>query len=469
MSRILPRIVSADLQGTASVDVHLTARKGLRLVANQRLDSWKSIAAYLSRGIRTVQRWHSDFGMPVHHFGGTKGCVFAYTDDLDRWLLRSGGPGEDTEGVEHSALQINKARSRQSTASADAMWGLRSERNLTSIVSLYRDAVDADPGNSAALIGLSRSLIGGALLGVVDGFVAYPSAAEALRRVPRDGSDSADALCAAAWLNIAYEHRWREARAALEEVLQKDPGNSFALAGRALLYIAEGKLPEAFEYAWKAWSENPLAAPLSFLPCWIRYLNQDYGEALELLSNSKASGAYGANHAAVEALVLTQSGALASHLDRIIALLSIFPHSQVLEGVLGYGYAVTGHPGKAWEMLVALMQSSKGKKQSSSYLFALIMLGLGEKQEAMLWLERSYAEGSLWCLGFRSDPILEPLRGERHFEALLRRIGAPVKSQNDLLPRASGTASEARPKLAVPLHNSSAEFPEEPQEAIVGA
>ena len=31
-----------------------------------RLDSWKEIAAYLGRGIRTVQRWEREEGLPVH-------------------------------------------------------------------------------------------------------------------------------------------------------------------------------------------------------------------------------------------------------------------------------------------------------------------------------------------------------------------------------------------------------------------
>ena len=34
-------------------------------VAKDRLDSWKEIAGYLKRDVRTVQRWERDFGLPV--------------------------------------------------------------------------------------------------------------------------------------------------------------------------------------------------------------------------------------------------------------------------------------------------------------------------------------------------------------------------------------------------------------------
>jgi hypothetical protein len=53
----------------------------------QRLDSWKAIAEYLGRDVRTALRWHRDDGMPVHRIGGSRGrAVFAYSDEIDGWL-----------------------------------------------------------------------------------------------------------------------------------------------------------------------------------------------------------------------------------------------------------------------------------------------------------------------------------------------------------------------------------------------
>jgi Tol biopolymer transport system component len=52
-----------------------------------KLDSWKEIAAYLNRDIRTVQRWERTAGLPVRRLQkpGLR-AVFAYTADLDDWL-----------------------------------------------------------------------------------------------------------------------------------------------------------------------------------------------------------------------------------------------------------------------------------------------------------------------------------------------------------------------------------------------
>ena len=50
------------------------------------LDSWKEIAAYLDREVRTVQRWEKKEGLPVHRQIHEKlGSVFAYRSEIDDW------------------------------------------------------------------------------------------------------------------------------------------------------------------------------------------------------------------------------------------------------------------------------------------------------------------------------------------------------------------------------------------------
>ncbi|MGB6866805.1 MAG: SUMF1/EgtB/PvdO family nonheme iron enzyme, partial [Candidatus Aminicenantaceae bacterium] len=53
----------------------------------QILDSWKEITEYLGRSRKTCLRWEKEFGLPIHRLDGTpKARVFAYKDELDRWL-----------------------------------------------------------------------------------------------------------------------------------------------------------------------------------------------------------------------------------------------------------------------------------------------------------------------------------------------------------------------------------------------
>jgi Tol biopolymer transport system component len=55
--------------------------------AEERLGSWKAIAAYLKRDVTTVQRWERREGMPIHrHLHDKRGSVYAYRSELDAWL-----------------------------------------------------------------------------------------------------------------------------------------------------------------------------------------------------------------------------------------------------------------------------------------------------------------------------------------------------------------------------------------------
>ena len=57
------------------------------MVERRILNSWKEIAGYLGRGVRTVQRWEAQLGLPVHRPAGRDhSAVLAFSNELDQWL-----------------------------------------------------------------------------------------------------------------------------------------------------------------------------------------------------------------------------------------------------------------------------------------------------------------------------------------------------------------------------------------------
>ena len=63
------------------------AGTGEKTISRERLESWKDIANYLHRGVRTVQRWEKEESLPVYrHLHTTKlGTVYAYRLEVDAW------------------------------------------------------------------------------------------------------------------------------------------------------------------------------------------------------------------------------------------------------------------------------------------------------------------------------------------------------------------------------------------------
>src|SRR5262245_10370296 len=61
----------------------LTPRDPVPPAPEERLDSWKEIAGYLKRSVRTVTRWEQEHGLPVHRH--STGAVYGYRPEIDAW------------------------------------------------------------------------------------------------------------------------------------------------------------------------------------------------------------------------------------------------------------------------------------------------------------------------------------------------------------------------------------------------
>lgn len=79
--------------------------------AADRLDSWKEIAVYLKRSVRSVRRWESEEGLPVHrHQHQSSGTVYAYKAELDAWWAnRSAELGSGDAAAEEAATAAPSA------------------------------------------------------------------------------------------------------------------------------------------------------------------------------------------------------------------------------------------------------------------------------------------------------------------------------------------------------------------------
>lgn len=91
------------------------------------LTSWKEIAQYLGKGVRTVQRWERTFGLPVRRPAAhSKGIVFALAEDLDSWLQQQ--HEQRNANLNH---EIERLRAALSEAAAENQ-ALRAQLGLSS-------------------------------------------------------------------------------------------------------------------------------------------------------------------------------------------------------------------------------------------------------------------------------------------------------------------------------------------------
>jgi Tol biopolymer transport system component len=88
-------------------------------VAGERLDSWKEIANYLSRDVRTVARWEENEGLPVYRHAKSRlkgSAVYAYKSEIDAWLKRKPPLPPEAQGKQQpvpTPLEENGVKTRR--------------------------------------------------------------------------------------------------------------------------------------------------------------------------------------------------------------------------------------------------------------------------------------------------------------------------------------------------------------------
>src|SRR5713101_1795886 len=85
----------------------------------RKLDSWKEIADYLGREVRTVQRWEKTEVLPVHrHEHKKKSTVYAYAGELDDWFKKR-QPKDDPEADTAFVRDLDTVEANSTTGNGD--------------------------------------------------------------------------------------------------------------------------------------------------------------------------------------------------------------------------------------------------------------------------------------------------------------------------------------------------------------
>jgi tetratricopeptide (TPR) repeat protein len=203
-----------------------------------------------------------------------------------------------------------------------------------------------------------------------------------------------------------------------------NPNYPIAHFYRAIYLASVGRHDEAVKEIRHAQELDPLSLPINASVTYVLYFGRQYDTAIEAgkksleidaglsLAHQRLGLAYLQKKMFREAIAEFQQAA--SNLNRApLALVS-----------LGHAYAVSGNTVEAQKVLAELRDLSQGC-YVSPYGFALIYVGLGDKEEAFQWLERAIDERSTELTFLRADPRLDPLRIDPRFQALLEEVGFP--------------------------------------------
>ena len=93
-------------------------------------------------------------------------------------------------------------------------------------------------------------------------------------------------------------------------------------------------------------------------------------------------------------------------------------------GRLGYAYGVSGKRREALVVLEKLRILSK-TTYVSAFTFAIVHVGLSQKDQAFRWLQKAYDERVPELIFLKVDPRFDSLRSDPRYEDLIRRMNFP--------------------------------------------
>jgi serine/threonine-protein kinase len=350
--------------------------------------------------------------------------VFAIQEEIARNIVRT--LRVQLAGGAEKALA---PRSRTSVGSYDYYlkgryhWHRRTPDDLARSLKYFQAAVEADADSALARAGLADSYVLLVDYGLLYPAEGIPKAKAAATQAIELDPDLAEAYPSLAVIRSHYDARWGDAEALYRRAIALNPGYATAHHWLGVDCLALlGRLEEAAEENEIALGLDPLSSILYEGRAFLRMLRGEYEDAIrcarEILefdptfykAYTSMGRAYAQMGKYVDALAMLEKGrSLAGDVPNILA-------------AMGQVFGLSGDHAAARGVL-AQLQARALEAYIPSTCFAVVHLGLGEKERALEWLEKGCGQRELPLAVLKVHPIYDPLRAEPRFQALLKRLG----------------------------------------------
>lgn len=292
--------------------------------------------------------------------------------------------------------------------------------SMDKAIPFFRRAIDKDPNFAAAYAGLANCY---SYLGYSSQRrprEAYPEAVAALRKALDLDPSLAEAHAVQGWVALFYDWDWPAAERELRRAIELSPSAAEAHHSYSHFLAAMGRFDESLAQSLRAIEIDPLDPSNLGHLAWHYLIARDPAQAIGACERALEIDP---NH--VPTLIfLHWAYENTGRFDQAIDALVRQGKPADLVKALRQGLAADG-PNGYWRAIRddQLLQSRKTYIGVDSMAKALARLG--QKQEAIEWLERGYRERDSWLVYLNVEPGYDGLRGEARFQDLVKRVGLP--------------------------------------------
>lgn len=421
--------------------------------SGKRLDSWKEIAAFFGRAERTVKRWETERGLPVHRLpGGGRSAVFAYSEELAAWLEGrreeldpeyppSAEPAPEVASpaappVQESQVSSELARSSTTlrlaawvvplalaaglvllfsaknpalrfkalagghSANPEAQdlylkgryfWERRTPEDLTKAVDYFTQAIVKDPSGAQAYVGLADSYNLLREFGAMAPAEAYPRALSAAQRAVELDSTSAEAHVSLAFPTFWWSWQGVTAEREFRQALQLNPNLVRAHHWYATYLFALHRYPEALNQIEQAQQLDPSSTAIIADKGYLLWESGHHDEGFAVLTQLEATApSFSSTHEYLARIYWErQEYAKALAEWRRGAELRHDKDGLALADAREKGLAANGLQG-LYEGELPIQKELVDRGVGSAYDLASTYAGLGRWDEALAYLQTSF-------------------------------------------------------------------------------
>jgi TolB-like protein/Tfp pilus assembly protein PilF len=303
-------------------------------------------------------------------------------------------------------------------------WNKRTNEGVKQGLAYFQQAIEKDPSYALAYAGVADSYAvgGGGYLGLSAHESRPKSKAAALKALELDDS-LAEAHTTLADTYLYYDWDFNKADEEFRRAIAVNPNYPTAHQWYSECLYITGRYEEAIAEAKRAQELDPLSPIISQSLGWALFHARKYDDAIEQFKKTLQMDANLriAHWDLADAYV--QKKMYQEAVAEWQAALTLSGNSK-LAASLGEAYRLSGFQGclRTWSDHASKDPlASSVRPYQTARLFAL----MGDKDEAVTWLQKAYAARAGGIADLKSDPVFDPLRSDPAFQALVKKMNFP--------------------------------------------
>jgi serine/threonine-protein kinase len=302
-------------------------------------------------------------------------------------------------------------------------WKKRDKEGIQRAIDAFNRAKDIDPNYAQAYAGLAdayivRSTVTYNPMPAREASVIAKYNAEQAIRIDDELGESHAALGV---VQHRYEWNWAAAEKQYRRALELNPDYAQTYYWYSNLLAITGKTEEAFVHSLKAQELDPFSPLADVNVGRVLYYARQYDKSHEQLTSALKKDPGNSSAEYVIGLIHLQKGKYSEAL-KIFEKLYGSDKKQLAAAVLGFTYGKLGRKAEARKILDDLNEFAGSNGYLPPQEIAIVYLGLGDKENALYWFEKSYQEHSPSLVAINVEPLFDDLRSDPRFEDIISRM-----------------------------------------------